>query len=220
VLRSPAVPYVAPFFAFLGYLALRQAFPIPALADQALCVGLMTALLFFVSCPVLDFRVRNPLGTVLLGVAVFVLWIGPDALFPGYRQHWLFSNSLLGTPKAGLDEAARGSALVLILRSARAALIVPVVEELFWRGWLMRWLILPDFKKVPLGAWSARAFWIVAVMFSSEHGSYWEVGLAAGVLYNLWIVRTKSLGDLIAAHGVTNACLSAYVVFGGHWEYW
>jgi hypothetical protein len=46
------------------------------------------------------------------------------------------------------------------------------------------------------------------------------VGLAAGILYNWWMVRTKSLGDLILAHGVTNAVLSAYVVLAGRWEYW
>jgi membrane protease YdiL (CAAX protease family) len=46
------------------------------------------------------------------------------------------------------------------------------------------------------------------------------VGLVAGVIYNWWMVRTRSLGDLILAHGITNACLSAYVVFAGHWEYW
>jgi hypothetical protein len=71
-----------------------------------------------------------------------------------------------------------------------------------------------------LGAWSARAFWVVAVLFAAEHGALWDVGLAAGVLYNGWMVRTKSLCDLILAHGVTNLCLSAYVIFAGKWQYW
>ena len=63
-----------------------------------------------------------------------------------------------------------------------------------------------------MGTWSAQAFWIVALLFASEHGPYWDVGLAAGALYNWWMLRTRSLGDLIVAHAVTNACLSAYVV--------
>jgi CAAX prenyl protease-like protein len=183
-------------------------------------VAVMTLVLLFVSRPAIDFRVRNLGGTLLVGVLVFVLWIGPDRLIPGYRQHWLFTNALMGHVQAGISEAARSDARVLILRAVRASLIVPIIEELFWRGWLMRWLIRADFKSVPLGAYSAQAFWTVALLFAVEHGSYWEVGLVAGVIYNWWMVRTKSLGDLILAHAVTNGCLSAYVVFAGRWEYW
>jgi len=102
----------------------------------------------------------------------------------------------------------------------RASVIVPVVEELFWRAWLMRWLIDKDFWKIPLGTFVPQAFWIVAILFAAEHGSYWDVGFATGILYNWWMVRTKSLGDLILAHAITNACLSIYVVAAGKWEYW
>jgi hypothetical protein len=98
--------------------------------------------------------------------------------------------------------------------------LVPIIEELFWRGWLMRWLIDADFRKVPLGSYSGRAFWITALLFASEHGPYWEVGLLAGIAYNWWILRTRTLGDCIIAHAVTNAALSAYVIAAGKWQYW
>jgi hypothetical protein len=84
----------------------------------------------------------------------------------------------------------------------------------------MRWLIDNDFEKVPLGKYAAMSFWVVAVLFASEHGSYWDVGLAAGIIYNWWMVRTRSLGDLILAHAVTNCALSGYVIAAGKWEYW
>jgi len=160
------------------------------------------------------------MGTIAMGIGVFVLWIGPDLLFPGYRAHWLFSNSITGSVAAGLPESERGNVAVLLLRGLRASVIVPVVEELFWRAWLMRWLIDKDFWKIPLGAFVPQAFWIVAILFAAEHGSYWDVGFATGILYNWWMVRTKSLGDLILAHAITNACLSIYVVAAGKWEYW
>ncbi len=60
----------------------------------------------------------------------------------------------------------------------------------------------------------------MALAFASEHGPYWDVGLLAGILYNWWMLRTKSLGDLICAHAVTNACLSLFVITAGKWEYW
>ena len=164
---------------------------------------------------------RSPLGRQHHARrGVFVLWIAPDLLFPGYRAHWILSNSITGAVTPGLPLSEQSNIPVLLLRGLRAALIVPIVEELFWRAWLMRWLIRPDFSKVPLGTYAPQAFWIVAVLFAGEHGPFWDVGLACGILYNWWMVRTKSLGDLILMHGITNACLSVYVVAAGKWEYW
>jgi CAAX prenyl protease-like protein len=215
-----SLPYVVPFGAVIALLAVRPYLPLSPLAEQIVWILVMTALLATVARPVLKFRVRNWGGSLLVGVAVFAIWIGPDFIFPGYHTHWLFSNSVTGSVASSLPESSRGDWAVLALRTLRAAVFVPIAEELFWRGWLMRWIISPEFTKVPLGAWSARAFWIVAVLFAVEHGALWDVGLAAGVLYNWWIVRTKSLGDVILAHGITNAVLSAYVIFAGRWEYW
>jgi CAAX prenyl protease-like protein len=215
-----SLPYVGPFVVFLAMLGIQSWIPVPQVALQALFFGAMAVVIRAIAWPVVDFRVRNWAGSLLLGVGVFVLWIGPDLLFPGYRGHWLFSNVIAGSVASGLPEDVRGDSIVLLLRGLRASLIVPIVEELFWRAWLMRWLISADFAAVPLGKYSSQAFWIVAVLFASEHGPYWDVGLATGVLYNWWMVRTRSLGDLILTHGVTNACLSLYVVVLGKWEYW
>jgi CAAX prenyl protease-like protein len=114
----------------------------------------------------------------------------------------------------------KGDWMFIAIRAMGSALLVPVLEELFWRGWLMRWLIAKDFARIPLGEYVPSAFWIVAALFASEHGTYWEVGLIAGVLYNWWVVRTRNLADCILAHGVTNAVLSAYVLMADQWQYW
>ena len=98
------------------------------------------------------------------------------------------------------------------MRAAGCTLVVPVFEELFWRGWLMRWLIKPEFLGVPFGTYARFAFWAVAILFAAEHGPYWEVGLAAGILYNWWAVRTRSLADCILAHAATNGLLSIYIL--------
>ena len=73
---------------------------------------------------------------------------------------------------------------------------------------------------MPLGQFTTASFLLTVLLFASEHGAMWDVGLAAGLLYNFWMRRTRSLGDLILAHAVTNACLSAYVLSRGRWEYW
>jgi hypothetical protein len=215
-----SLPYVVPFAVVIALLGLHPILPLSAVAEQAVWILVMTATLALVARPALDFRIRNWFGSLALGVLVFLIWIGPDRLFPGYHGFWLFTNPITGSMAATIPESSRGDALLMTLRTARSALFVPIAEELFWRAWLMRWIISPQFAEVPLGAWSARAFWIVAVLFAAEHGPLWDVGLAAGVLYNWWMVRTKSLGDLILAHAVTNACVSGYVVLAGRWEYW
>jgi uncharacterized protein len=204
----------------MGLLALHSVWPLPDLTDQILRVTVMTAVIWLVARPVIDLRVRNVAATLAIGVAVFVVWIAPDLLIKGYRHFWLFENKFTGSAETSLANVSTLNWAVLTLRMMRAVIIVPIIEELFWRAWMMRWLIDSDFEKVPLGKYSAQAFWIVAVLFASEHGAYWDVGLAAGIIYNWWMVRTRSLGDLILAHAVTNGILGAYVIAFGKWEYW
>jgi CAAX prenyl protease-like protein len=217
---SAAVPYVLPFAVFMAMLAAGKHLAFLGAAEFPLRVVVLAAVLWGSSRRVIDFRVRRPLGTLLMGIGVFVVWIAPDVLIPGYRSHWLFQNAITGELGSSIDATLRDSWVVLLFRAIRAIVLVAIIEELFWRGWLMRWLISPDFQQVPLGAYTLSSMLITAVLFASEHGPYWDVGLAAGLLYNWWMVRTKSLGDCIAAHALTNACLSAYVIATGKWEYW
>jgi CAAX protease family protein len=212
--------YTAPFVAFLALLAIQSAWPLPDLADQLVRISVVGLVILIASRNVLDFRVHYWALTAAAGVAIFVLWVMPEMFFPHYRHSLLFENALTGKVASTLSSEARKSAVVLTLRVVRAVVIVPIAEELFWRGWLMRWLIGSDVRKVPLGAYSAASFWIVAVLFAAEHGPYWDVGFAAGVVFNGLMLRTRSLGDLILSHAIANLCLCAYVLTTGKWEYW
>jgi len=218
--RHPAVPYIAPFALFIAILAVKSQLPVPEVALYAFWTVAVGLALLFLSRNVLDLRLRNPLGTILVGIAVFLIWIGPDVLFPGYRSHWLLQNRVTGDLSASISEASRVDLVTVILRAFRAVVLVPMVEELFWRAFLMRWLINPKFESVPLGKYAPAAFWITALLFASEHGPYWDVGLAAGAIYNYWLIRTRSLGDVIWAHAITNGALSAYVILEHKWGYW
>lgn len=219
-LQHPAVPYVLPFAAFLLLLAIQDWVPLPQALEFGLRLVVLGALIWFVSRRVLDVGISNPIGTVLIGLGVFVLWVAPDALIPGYRQSRLFQNPVVGAIHSSLRTGSAEDPLALTLRSIRAIAIVPIVEELFWRGWLMRWIVDPDFEKVPLGKYAPRAFWLVALLFAAEHGPYWDVGLMAGIVYNAWMCKVKRLGDLIWAHAITNAALCAYVLYTHKWEFW
>jgi CAAX prenyl protease-like protein len=219
--KRATLAYIGPFLVFVGFMTVQFAVHLPAhwyYPARFLAVLLTIGL---VSRPVLRLCLRPgfPLASTGIGIAVFLIWIGPDALW-GYRHHWLFDNFIAGTAASSVDAVLKQNVMFVGLRVAVSVALVPVLEELFWRGWLMRWLISPDFLKVPMGTYARNAFWIVAVLFASEHGPYWEVGLAAGIVYNWWMVRTRNLADCILAHAVTNGLLSVYVLMTGQWQYW
>jgi CAAX prenyl protease-like protein len=218
--RYPSLPYVLPFGVFLAFLAAAPYLEFLGSWEFPIRSAALIAVLWFFSRHVISFRLAHPAQSILLGVAVFALWIAPDMLIPGYRNHWIFQNAITGQLHSSIAESLRSNPMVLIIRSLRAAILVPIVEELFWRAWLMRWIISTDFKSVPLGTYRPVSMWITALLFASEHGPYWEVGLLTGLIYNWWMIRTKSLGDCILVHGVTNACLSTFVLLTGNWEYW
>lgn len=219
--KHPAVPYVAPFVVFMACLALAGHVPLAQPWQSVLWVGVVAATIWLTSRHlVASLRFPHWMGSVLVGVGVCALWVGPDALVPGWRESWLFQNSITGKVKLSIPEAELADPLVLWLRVARAALLVPILEELFWRGWLPRWIQDNHFERVPLGRYTTFSFVVTALLFASEHGPFWEVGLLAGIVYNWWMWRTRSLGDLVLAHAVTNACLAGYVWVTRQWQFW
>jgi uncharacterized protein len=216
---APTLAYIAPFAVYVGLMGLERVTGAPFALAYPVRLVITCLVIALASRSLASFRAVHFLATFAVGAAVFVIWIAPDVLI-GYRHHWLFENFIFGSAAGLATTPIRGNGALIACHFVGSAAIVPVVEELFWRGWLMRWLIQPDFQKVRLGTYTPSSFWLVAILFAIEHGSYWEVGLAAGIIYNLWMIRTRSLADCIVAHAVTNAILSIYVIAAGHWQYW
>jgi len=214
--RRPEVGYILPFAVFIAFLTIDKLVPV---SQPVRFLGVLAALAFF-SRGLLPARPSRFLASALLGVAVFFIWIGPDVLLPGYRHSFLFSNAFVGHPEGVTVPADKTSPIFLIFRILGSVLTIPIIEELFWRGWMMRWIANRHFTRIPVGTYHAEAFWIVACLFASEHGSYWDVGLVTGVIYNWWAVRTRNLTDCVVAHAVTNACLAVYVLGWNQWQYW
>ena len=162
--RRPALPYLLPFVVFALLIGLFNVWHPSDLTELAIRFAVMIPVLWIYSRRVIVFRLTRPMGTVLLGLGIFAVWVVPDLLFPHYRQSWIFQNRVFGTLQPTLTLGSRRDTLALVLRTLRAVAIVPIVEELFWRAWLMRWIISPDFLTVPLGAFSKTSFWLVAVL--------------------------------------------------------
>jgi uncharacterized protein len=216
---SSTVAWIGPFVVFGLWLAVDKSLPIENPAKEIVRDGVLLASILRFSRRIIPRSAPHWMSSIAVGLAVCALWVAPDALFPAWRTSWLFQNAIVGHLKTSIPPAEL-TPLMLVLRTTRAALLVPVLEELFWRGWLPRWIQDTNFSKIPLGQYTPFAFWATAVLFALEHGSYWEVGLLCGIIYNWWMRRTRSLGDLIVVHAVTNLALSLYVIATGRWTFW
>lgn len=144
------------------------------------------------------------------GFAVFLVWIGLD-------QEWAVLSRSVGfiphDPEGGTDW------FKALARLAGFALVVPVMEELFWRSFLLRWLERHDFLSVAPRLVGMRAFLITTVLFSLEHDR-WLAGAVAGALYNWLYMRSGNLWVPIAAHAVTNAVLGVWILHTQNWQFW
>ena len=211
--------WVGPFAVFAIWLLADKYIPIANPWRETLRDLVLAAAIVGFSRRVLPTSAPHWLGSIALGVGVCAIWVAPDALVPGWRSGWLFQNAITGRVTTSIPPGEL-TPVMLTLRTVRAALLVPVLEELFWRGWLPRWLQSARFERIPLGQYTPLAFWATAILFAAEHGPFWEVGLISGILYNWWMRRTRSLGDLMLTHAVTNLTLSLYVIGTGRYGFW
>ena len=105
------------------------------------------------------------------------------------------------------------------VRLAGAALVVPVMEELFWRSFVMRWIHQPDFLKVAPAESGLKALAISSVLFALEH-HLWFAGLLAGLAYGWLYMRSGNLWVPTLSHAVTNGVLGIWVLHTGSWQFW
>ena len=100
------------------------------------------------------------------------------------------------------------------------ALVAPVVEELAFRGFLLRRIISADFESVAIGSFSWPSLVVSSLCFGALHGSHWFAGIVAGAGYALALYRRRSLGDAATAHATTNVMLMAFAAATGKWDLW
>jgi exosortase E/protease (VPEID-CTERM system) len=107
----------------------------------------------------------------------------------------------------------------LVARVAGSVLVVPIAEELAFRGFLLRRLVNRDFVKVPPGHFSLSALLVSSAAFGAVH-SAWLGGTIAGLVFGLAQIRGKSLGHAFVTHVASNVAVAAYVVGFDQWWLW
>ena len=146
-----------------------------------------------------------------VGLGVFALWIRLDA-------PWMSLDNATATFSPA-DATGRIDWTMVVIRITGAALVVPVMEELFWRSFVMRWIVSEQFEGVPPQRVGLRAIVITTFLFTLSH-TLWLAAVMAGLAYALLYVRSGKLWLPVAAHAVTNFALGVWVVATGNWQFW
>lgn len=203
---SPFVRYIAPFglFLLLGYAAALLPPELYWVGYGARALLVLLAIVFLFKGHAQEIAGRFDWKAVGVGLVVLVIWVVNYHLFGPTSTHT--------TP---FDTHA------VLLKLLASSLVIPLVEELFFRSFLMRYFIKQDFLSVPLGSYSAAAFWMTALAFAAMHPSWqWGAALLAGLAYGGYLIKTRNLLGSILAHAVTNAGIGLYVIATGSWGLW
>ncbi|TWI65154.1 hypothetical protein IP91_02560 [Pseudoduganella lurida] len=221
IFRRPSSGRILPFAVYMAFIAvadglvrlgwtaetLRWVYPVKIVAVVLVLLAYRKSYAELAWHPL---SLRRWCSVVAVGGGVLLLWINLDA---GWMQ--------IGT-SAGFDPTGgtpRMDWLLVACRIAGAALVVPLMEELFWRSFLMRWLEERNFLQVYPARVGLQSLIGTVVLFGFEH-NLWLAGIVAGVAYSLLYMRTGNLWTAIIAHAVTNGLLGAWIMVTSSWTYW
>ncbi len=217
---TPAWMYVAPFGVFLVFTNLEALMP-AALggypAGYALKVVATSVALRRCRAILRDLRpMPGPVAmtaAVVLGFVVAAAWVGLDGRYPTF--------GLLGTREAFDPFILRSplDSLFIAVRMCGLVVLVPFVEELFWRSFVWRWIIDQDFHKIEIGRWSPAAATVTTLLFTASHPE-WLPALLTGAAWSALLVRTRSVSACVASHIAANLGLGLYVISTHAWKFW
>jgi CAAX prenyl protease-like protein len=208
---SVFVPYVVPFTVFAICTYAAPLFNISEILMYPIKTVLVAAsLAYYWHVYKSEIKFSFDWLAAVSGIFVFFVWVLPEGLYPqiGYSEFNPFEYS-----------TGYGAYLVITFRLAGATLVIPLMEELFWRSFALRFLIRSNFNSVPLGQFSWFSFIFISLAFGFEHHR-WLVGIIAGMVYAGVLYRSKSLFSPILSHAVTNLLLGIYIISTNNWSFW
>lgn len=220
---APATPwlsYALPMIVFAvatageGYLP-KSLYPI-AYAVKAVIVTAVVLVCARTWRHELRFDVKAVGLGIIAGLIGLPLWLGVDAVTP----HLSFLGSRTAyNPFTEIPDATI-RAVFLATRFWGLVVMVPLMEEVFWRSFLLRFVTDQDkWYALPVGTFSAVALAVVCAGFGFVHPEYLAAIVFALVMAGL-LRYTKNLVSCVIAHGVTNLALGVYVLTTGNWQFW
>jgi CAAX prenyl protease-like protein len=222
---SDDLAYILPMGIFLGFVWLGangwvkshvpHAYPIAYAARVVVVAGMLAVLWPHYT----KIRWNHWWLGVVVGVVGIFQWVGMQLWLQKYVEFFRPSGDAFDPTKEFSSPAMFWA--FIALRFIGAVLVVPVMEELFWRDFLWRQILAPnDFKLARVGVWSPVPFFVVSVAFAAVYGNWWLTSIVWGLIVATLLVYTKSLGACILAHATTNLLLGIYVLRTHDWSFW
>jgi exosortase E/protease (VPEID-CTERM system) len=149
----------------------------------------------------------------LAGISVAVLWVAMDHLFTDVNTLQQIPTELTALPSIY-------RILWILIKIFGSCLIIPLIEELAFRGFLLRRLIQSDFTAVSYRKFTWLSFLLSSLAFGLMHGERWIAGIIAGMVYAFVVYRKGRLMDAVVAHAVSNIIIALYVLIFGKWGLW
>jgi CAAX prenyl protease-like protein len=155
---------------------------------------------------------------VVVGVIVFGIWVGLDPYYP--RNNLLFKDTKesLWNPFERFGEGSTLAWTLIGIRIAGMTLVVPPLEEVFYRSFLYRYFVRTNFQEMPFRRFHPTSFIVTSAIFGILHYQ-WLAGILCGMAFQWLAIRKNRLGDAMTAHAITNFLLGAWVVWKGAWEF-
>jgi len=147
---------------------------------------------------------------VFIGIAIFVLWM---LLEPPAEPGPIAMETALST----LSNAEKS--VWLAFRVAGSVLLVPVVEEMAFRGYMIRRLAGQELDVSTPPRFTLLSFCLSSLAFGLLHGR-WLAGTLSGMALAYALYRRGKLGDAIIAHMVANGLIALSVLAWGKWSLW
>jgi CAAX prenyl protease-like protein len=216
----PWFPYVLPMAAYLLLTAAEPYIPRSlysiAYMGKAVILGIVLAVTAKSWRGEIGWEGKAVGLGILAGLIGLPLWLGVDAITP----HFDFLGKRVGyNPFEAITDPGLRMAF-LAVRFCGLAALVPIMEEVFWRSFLLRWVTDQDrWQTLPVGTFSVAALAIVSALFGAAHPEY-LAGIVFALLMAGLLRLTRSLLACIVAHGVTNLALGIYVLVQHDWKYW
>jgi CAAX prenyl protease-like protein len=154
---------------------------------------------------------------VVVGVLVCVAWVGLDAYYRHFE--FLFSKGKPWNPFAQFPKEPALAWFFVAVRTFGSALVIPPLEEAFFRSFLYRYMVRIDFLNLPLRHFHWLSFVVTALIFGFMHYQ-WLPGILCGMAYQWLVIRKDRLGDAMTAHAITNFLLGVWAVWQNDWRFW
>jgi uncharacterized protein len=213
--QTPWAPRVLPFGLFVLLTAAQGAFGEGSRYWAYAAKTLLGAWMLWAIWPlVTEMRWRLSWEAVVVGVGVCGMWIGLDPYYPklmAQTQPW--------NPHAQFGHGSVLAWSIITIRLLGSTLVVPPLEEVFFRSFGYRYLARADFMSLPLNRFLPLPFVVGSVIFGLNHYE-WLAGILCGLVYQGLVVWKGRLSDAITAHAITNALLGLWVVWKGAWQFW